>query len=114
MDRQERTRLQGQRIRRARGWLGYTQGELAEKLSAELGDDISYATISRIEAGQREVTVQEMRVLVIILQQSREWLEGDDVPFDDRVNPRYLNSLFDYEKVSRSGEILLQESAIAA
>lgn len=81
---------QGFRIRKAREWIDYSQGELAEKLQAE-GVKISTATISRIEDGQRDVWDHEMDVLVVLLEQPRDWLAGR-IPFD-QFNPLAKNRL---------------------
>lgn len=89
MSPEERNRDLGKRIELARRAVNLTQGELAEKMSAETGISISKATISRIEAGTgRPIYEVEMDALVAILGQSRNWFKGDPEAMF-RVNPRY-------------------------
>src|ERR1041385_6529860 len=64
----------GQRIRRLRRERGLSQRELAEP-------GISYAYLSRIEAGQRSPSLRALRILAPTLAVSSEYLEtGAKVP----------------------------------
>lgn len=89
MSPEERRRNLGLRIELARRAVNLTQGELAEKMTAETGIVLTKSTISRLEAGTtRDLYEVEMDALVAILGQVRDWFKG--VPGTEfRVNPRY-------------------------
>jgi len=63
----------GERIRERRLELGLSQRELAS-------DGVSYAYISRIEAGTRNPSVKALRQLAPKLGVSVEWLETGEEP----------------------------------
>lgn len=79
MTNDERTRRaeQGRRIRMARNAIPLSQGELAEKVSAETGDPISRTIIAQIEAGNRDVETGILFAIASVTGLSREWLLGD-------------------------------------
>lgn len=82
---------QGDRIRRARSWLGMSQVGLAQRLSEVLEEPWDDAKVSRIETGRQDVWGRELIALATILGQSMDWLTGHpDAEFNDRVNPRYV------------------------
>ena len=68
MDEEARAETIGQRLRRLRLERGYSQRELS-------GPGVSYAYISRIEAGARRPSVKALRVLARKLGVSAEYLE---------------------------------------
>lgn len=73
----------GQRIERARKWLGVTQGELAAALQQVLDRSYSRTAISNLEAGERTLAVDELRALAYLLNQSEQWLDcAPDAEFD--------------------------------
>jgi transcriptional regulator with XRE-family HTH domain len=75
---------QGQRIKRARRFRLLSQAQLAEKLSAELGEDFGdHNKISRIESGRQDITSRELHAFAMVLEQPTTWLQGvDDQGFD--------------------------------
>lgn len=82
--------VQGRNIRRARHFLGLTQAELAYELAAILMEPWDGAKLSRIENGAQDLTSRELTALATILEQSKDWLTGEEgAQFNDRVNPRY-------------------------
>jgi transcriptional regulator with XRE-family HTH domain len=67
----------GERIRQRRLELGLSQRELAS-------EGVSYAYISRLEAGTREPSVKALRKLAPKLGVSVHWLEtGDEDPAEE-------------------------------
>jgi transcriptional regulator with XRE-family HTH domain len=69
----------GDRIERAREWVGLIQDELADALE-ELVSHKTYSrtSISNIEKGDRALQVDELRALAYVLDQSEEWLDGEE------------------------------------
>lgn len=89
----EYLRKQGERIRRARRYLLLSQTDLAEKLTAELGERFNNSKLSRIEKGTQDVTGHELHALSVVLQQPVPWLQGvEDDGFDSQAKGVYLNS----------------------
>jgi transcriptional regulator with XRE-family HTH domain len=58
-----RRKEQGRRVKMARAKADLSQTELAEKISAEIGKEVSHTFISRIEKGKRDV---EFGILLVI------------------------------------------------
>src|SRR5947208_1127323 len=85
----------GQRLKRLRLERGLSQRELA-------APGVSYAYISRIEAGSRQPSVKALRRLAVKLNVSADYLErGSDL---DAVSERELR-LSDLELAIRLGEL---------
>ena len=86
---------QGQRIKRARRFKLLTQSQLADKLSAELGEDFGGDNkVSRIESGKQDVTSRELYALSMVLEQPTTWLQGvEDEGFSTGAMGVYLSSL---------------------
>lgn len=55
-----------ERIRKARGERGLTQGDLADAVT-ELGHPMHQSAIAKIEAGQRKITLDDLLVLAVAL-----------------------------------------------
>ena len=80
-DEAARRKEQGRRVRMAQTGAGLTQEELAAKVSAETGEDISRSIIGKIESGKRDAEYGILLVIANICGVSREWLRGDrDIP----------------------------------
>src|SRR2546423_8068461 len=76
----------GQRLRRLRLGRGLSQRELA-------GPGVSYAYISRIEAGARRPSVKALRMLAPKLEVSVEYLEtGSDLRDDEQREMRLADA----------------------
>lgn len=71
---------QGDRIRRAREWVGLTQGGLGEDVG------VSGQSISQYEAGEVDPRGRILRLIAIATGQSIDWLQGiEDASFDPSV-----------------------------
>lgn len=77
---------QGNRIKRARDWIGYTQAELAKAVSDITKEPISRNIISQLEIGRREATGREMRAISMVTGQERDWLEAAGGQFREDVD----------------------------
>ena len=70
------------RLRWAREQAGLSQGQVAQRM------DVHRPTISQIEAGERNVRIEELDQFAEIYGVSREWLvDGDEVLLGER-DPR--------------------------
>lgn len=75
----------GMRIERARKWVNLNQETLGLALGELLGRSYSRTAISNIEAGDRPVSVDELRALAYLLDQSEGWLDGEEgASFNER------------------------------
>lgn len=75
----------GVRIERARRWADINQETLGSALGALLGRSYSRTAISNIEAGSRNINVDELRALAYLLGQSEGWLDGEEgTSFNER------------------------------
>jgi len=89
---------QGDRIERAREWVGLIQEELGDALGELLGRTYSRTAISNLEAGARPIKVDELRALAYVLNQSEDWLDVEPgATFNaaaqaNRVMPGYRDS----------------------
>lgn len=93
----------GKRIRTARRIKDLTQPELADKLSAEIGQHFGDgAKVSRIEKGRQDITSHELQALSVVLEQPITWLTGVDTEdgFNTGAMGVYLNSLLAVEPVA--------------
>jgi transcriptional regulator with XRE-family HTH domain len=76
----------------ARVGAGFNQTDLAEKVSAETGDDISRTIVGGIESGKRDAEYGILLAIANICGVSRDWLTGDrDIP--GYVDPWYPSPL---------------------
>lgn len=93
---ERRLNLQAKRIRMARAAANYTLNELAELVTAEMGESVSYEMIRRIEHGRRDVEYALLRAIASVLgpaiteetETPLGWLAGGGEPVF--VNPGYL------------------------
>jgi transcriptional regulator with XRE-family HTH domain len=93
---ERRLKLQAKRIRMARAAADLSLHDLAELVSNQLGQSVSYEMIRRIERGQRDVEYALLRAIATVLgpaiveetETPLGWLAGGGEPVF--VNPGYL------------------------
>jgi transcriptional regulator with XRE-family HTH domain len=96
----------GERLRRSREYLGFSQGEVAEHMS------LSRPAISNIEAGKRKVSTFELASLAALYRQPYEYFLGElpEVPQDETAGALFRTaqelSERDKEQVLRFAEFL--------
>jgi transcriptional regulator with XRE-family HTH domain len=86
----------GERLRRSREYLGFSQGEVAENMK------LSRPAISNIESGRRKVSTFELARLAALYHQPYEYFLGEapEVPADETAGAlfRTAHDLSDRDK----------------
>lgn len=96
----------GQRLRRLRLERGLSQRELS-------GPGVSYAYISRIEAGERRPSVKALRVLALNLGVSADYLEtGSDIRAEEERELRLADAELELRLAEDEGEVSTKLEAI--
>lgn len=80
----------GQRIERARKFTGLTQGQLAAMVSEVIGYKVGRQIIHILEKGDRDIRNDELRCIAIVLEQSEDWLDGEE---DSTFNEAALHNV---------------------
>jgi transcriptional regulator with XRE-family HTH domain len=95
-DNSENKKLIGSRLRWAREQAGLSQGQAAQRLS------VHRPTISQIEAGDRNVRIEEIQQFAALYGVDENWLmKGDDVLEGER-DPRIQLAARELSKLKRA------------
>lgn len=95
-DNSENRKLIGSRLRWAREQSGLSQGQVAQRLS------VHRPTISQIEAGERNVRIEEIEQFAVLYGVDENWLmKGDDTLKGER-DPRIQLAARELSKLKRA------------
>ena len=88
-------KLMGSRLRWAREQAGLSQGQVAKKLS------LHRPTISQIEAGERNVRIEEIQQLAELYGIEENWLTRGDDALEGERDPRVELAARELSKLKR-------------
>jgi transcriptional regulator with XRE-family HTH domain len=94
-DNAQNKKLMGSRLRWAREQAGMSQGQAAQKLS------VHRPTISQIEAGERNVRIEEIQQLAELYGVEENWLMKGDEALDGERDPRIELAARELSKLKR-------------